>query len=136
MQAAEALSLGSQVAGQAYFITNDDPQPFWGFADSILKGLDFPPKLRPHIRLPYILVYLIALLMEYVIIPLVKPFKSLTVEFTPTAVTLSSCSRQLSCQKAKTQFGYDPQVSIQEAQKRTWKAFSHLRYKPTTKKSS
>ena len=104
--------------------------------DTLLEGLGYPPNLRPHIRLPYLLVYIIACLMEYVVIPLLKPFKALTVEFTPIAVTLSSCTRQLSCQKAKEHFGYVPSVSIKEGQQRAVKSFPQLRYKPTGKKVS
>lgn len=130
LQAAEVLSLESQVAGQAYFITNDDPQPFWGFVGNMLQGLGYPPQMRPHIKLPYFLVYVIALLMQYVIIPLVKPFKAMTVEFTPTTVTLSACTRRISCRKAREHFDYVPKVSMEEAQKMSYQAFSELRYRP------
>lgn len=128
------LSLQSQVAGQAYFITNDDPQPFWGFVGNMLEGLGYPPKMRPHIKLPYTLVYFIALLMQYVIIPLVKPFKALTVEFTPSAVTLAACTRRISCRKAREHFDYVPTVSMAEAQRISYQAFSELRYRPNGKK--
>jgi sterol-4alpha-carboxylate 3-dehydrogenase (decarboxylating) len=128
------LSLESQVAGQAYFITNDDPQPFWGFVGNMLEGLGYPPKMRPHIKLPYILVYVIALLMQSVIIPLVKPFKAMTVEFTPSAVTLAACTRRISCRKAREHFDYVPKVSMEEAQRISYQAFPELRYRPNGKK--
>lgn len=132
--AAEELSLESRVAGQAYFITNDDPQPFWGFVGNMLEGLGYPPKMRPHIKLPYVLVYMIALLMQYIIIPLVKPFRALTVEFTPTTVTLGACTRLISCRKAREHLGYVPSVSMKEAQELSYQAFPELRYRTYRKK--
>lgn len=134
LQAAEALDLDSRVAGEAYFITNDDPRPFWEFLGNMLEGLGYPPRMRPHIKLPYLLIYFIALVMQYVIIPLLKPFKALTIEFTPSAVTLAACTRRLSCRKAREHFGYIPSVSMKEAQQRSYQAFPELRYKATGKK--
>ena len=36
-QAAEKLVLGSPVAGRPYFITNDEPRPFWEFLGDICE---------------------------------------------------------------------------------------------------
>jgi sterol-4alpha-carboxylate 3-dehydrogenase (decarboxylating) len=47
IQAAEALSEDSPLAGRAYFITNDDPRPFWGFMGDVCQGLGYQ---RPHIK--------------------------------------------------------------------------------------
>lgn len=50
IQAADALAEGgaqSAVAGKAYFVTNDDPRPFWGFMGDLCEGLGYG---RPHIR--------------------------------------------------------------------------------------
>jgi hypothetical protein len=38
-QAAEKLVLGSPVAGRPYFITNDEPRPFWEFLGDICEVL-------------------------------------------------------------------------------------------------
>lgn len=100
----------------------------------MLEGLGYPPKMRPHIKLPYVLVYMIALLMQYIIIPLVKPFKALTVEFTPSAVTLGACTRLISCRKAREHLGYVPSVSMKEAQELSYQAFPELRYRTNRKK--
>lgn len=127
-QAAEALSLSSQLAGQAYFITNDDPRPFWEFVGQVLEGFGFPPKQRPHIWLPYYILMFIALACQYIVIPLAKPFKALELSFTPSAVTIAACTRQLSCRKAKEHFGYAPQVSIQHAQQLCFKGMPDLKY--------
>ncbi|KAL3143603.1 hypothetical protein ABBQ38_002400 [Trebouxia sp. C0009 RCD-2024] len=127
LQAAEALSLESQVAGQAYFITNDDPRPFWEFVGQTLEGFGFPPQQRPHIWLPYYVIMFIALICQYLIIPMVKPFKALEIAFTPSTVTLSVCTRQLSCNKAKEHIGYAPRVSIKHAQELCFRNMPELR---------
>jgi len=67
LQAAKALLTEPNVAGQAYFITNDDARPFWTFLGDILAGLNFEPRLRPHIRLPYLLVFVLAAVFEYLV---------------------------------------------------------------------
>lgn len=50
IQAAEALGEGgtaSPLAGRAYFVTNCDPRPFWGFLGDVCEGLGYG---RPRIR--------------------------------------------------------------------------------------
>jgi nucleoside-diphosphate-sugar epimerase len=41
--AADRLHPGSQVAGKAYFITNDEPVPLWEMVDRILAAGGLPP---------------------------------------------------------------------------------------------
>lgn len=41
--AADRLSPGSQIAGKAYFITNDEPVPLWDMVDRILAAGGLPP---------------------------------------------------------------------------------------------
>lgn len=123
-QAADALLLPtSPVAGQAYFITNDQPQLFWGFCGDILQGLGYT---RPHIGLPWLLIYAIALLLHYVIGPLVGLVKPLSTDLSPLKVTLASSNRTFSCAKAKRDFGYRVETDMDEALKRTLASFSGL----------
>jgi len=143
------------VAGQAYFITNDDARPFWTFLGDILAGLDFEPRLRPHIKLPYLLVFVLAAVFEYLVsaltrccwrvpasasvvmthfahtqvMPLCKALgKPLTAsEFTMNRIAISASNRRFDISRAKTQLGYRPVVSIDEALARTVQSFGHLR---------
>ena len=70
-QAAEALtSPDAPCAGRPYFITNDDPQPFWGFLGDLLQPLGYA---RPSTRLPWRLIFVLALIFELVV-RLLKPF--------------------------------------------------------------
>lgn len=124
LQAADKLSAGSPVAGQVFFITNQDPVPFWEFTGDLLSGLGYP---RPHIRLPYLPILLIAMLFEYVIRPLLKPFKELSTDFTVFRVRLVTRQRAFSADKARRLLGYVPKVPLKEGIKRTVAQFEHLR---------
>ena len=66
-QAAKALLTEASVAGQPFFVTNDDARPFWTFLDNILAGLGYEQRLRPHIKLPYLLVFVVAAIFEYLV---------------------------------------------------------------------
>ena len=50
--AADALAPGGRLSGQAYFITNDEPRPFWGMMGDVCEGLGYK---RPSIHLPLLL---------------------------------------------------------------------------------
>lgn len=126
IMAADALKEASSApAGNAYFITNDEPKLFWGFCGDVLQGLGYA---RPHIGMPFWLVYGIALLLKFVIIPLLALFgKRISPSLTPLAIRLSSSNRTFSCAKAKRDFGYRPLTSMDEALRRTLAAFTKLR---------
>lgn len=78
-QAADKLAPGSPLAGEAFFITNQQPVPFWGFTGDLLEGLGYG---RPRIKLPFGLILFFAMLFEYVIRPLLRPIKELSTDFT------------------------------------------------------
>lgn len=136
MQAADALSLHSKLAGQAYFITNHEPVKLWGFFDDILEGLDFPAKLRPHVHLPFFLILMLSFVFEYVIVPSLKPFKQLSTEFTPNRIRIVACDRLFSSSKATEHFGYVPQIPVKEALRRTIAASGSLQYHPKQRKAA
>ncbi len=68
-----------KVAGKPFFVTNHESRPFWAFLGDICEGLGYP---RPYIGLPFLLIISVAMLFEYVIRPLVSPFKTLNTDFT------------------------------------------------------
>jgi len=78
LQAAAAMT-PQAVAGKAYFITNQEPKLFWGMMGDVCGGLGYT---RPHLRLPFLLIIIIAFLFEYVIRPLLKPIKTINSDFT------------------------------------------------------
>lgn len=70
MQAGDALSLDSPLAGQAYFVTDGRSFIFWDFMGDFLEPLGYG---RPHIWLPGLLIYVLAWILQWIIIPLVLP---------------------------------------------------------------
>lgn len=124
--AADALAggPGAAAAGQAFFVTNDEPRRFWGFLGDVCEGLGYG---RPRIRLPFHLVYLIALLVHYVVTPLLALVGvRLQSDFTPFRITVAASNRTFSCAKARRLLGYTPAVGMDEALRRTLAAFQHL----------
>jgi nucleoside-diphosphate-sugar epimerase len=108
MKAATALSMSnSPVAGQAYFVTNCEPRPCWGFFGSIHSRLSL---LRPIYK------------------PKQPPSLS------RQRVKLMTSTRTFSCKKARADFNYVPPVSMDEGLDRTIAHFTHLVAAAPTKK--
>mmetsp|Transcript_15029 Transcript_15029/g.26122 ORF Transcript_15029/g.26122 Transcript_15029/m.26122 type:complete len:353 (-) Transcript_15029:369-1427(-) len=126
LDAADALagSRSSQVAGKAFFITNQEPRQFWTMMGDVCEGLNYS---RPYIHLPFALIIFIAMLFEYVIRPLLKPIKTLNSDFTVNRILIATTNRTFSSQAAKEHLGYQPKVNMDEALKRTLLSFEHLR---------
>jgi nucleoside-diphosphate-sugar epimerase len=61
LAAADRLTPGSPVPGQAYFITNGEPISFWEFVRQILTPLGYPP---PRFALPAAVAYFAAAVRE------------------------------------------------------------------------
>lgn len=122
--AAERLSPGSSVAGQAYFITNDETTLFWDQCGVLLGALGYP---KPRICLPYYLCYSLAIIIEIVLkllTPVYTPKKPPT--FSRARVILLNSHRQISCDKAKRDFGYKPKVSMEDGMRRTIQFFEPM----------
>ncbi len=124
LQAADALALDSKLAGQAYFITNKEPRPFWGMIGDFCEGLGYE---RPHIKLPALLILLIAALVENLIMPLLKPFKEIKSDFTVNRIKISTVNRVFNADRATKDFGYKPLLSMEQAIKKTVESFGHLK---------
>lgn len=121
IKAVEALTPDSPVAGQAYFITNDENTPFWQHMGTILTALGYPP---PSVHLPFIICFILAAIVDFIFMllsPFYKPAAPPT--FTKQRVLLMSTDRSLSCEKAKRDFGYSAEVSMEEANRRTIEFF-------------
>lgn len=124
VQAAERLDIGSPAAGEAFFITNQEPVPFWQFTGDLLAGLGYE---RPSRRLPLGLVLTIAMIFEYVIRPLLSPIVKLSSDFTVFRVRIVTRQRAFCGDKARRLLGYVPRVSVREGLERTVAHFAHLR---------
>ncbi|XP_020269591.1 3beta-hydroxysteroid-dehydrogenase/decarboxylase-like isoform X2 [Asparagus officinalis] len=120
-----------KAAGQAYFITNNEPIKLWEFFSLILEGLGYE---RPSINIPVAVVMPIARFVEYTY----KSFSHCGLrvpQLTPSRVRLLSCNRTFSCTKARVHLDYEPLVPLKEGLKRTVASYSHLRAVPRSRAS-
>ncbi|KPK15879.1 MAG: NAD(P)H steroid dehydrogenase [Myxococcales bacterium SG8_38] len=114
----QALAAGgpeSIAAGQAYFITNGEPMPFWDFVRKVAARLGFPPI---KYRVPKGLVYAIAAVKEGI-----DTLKGGTLNaedgLTRFAIRYMCTHHYFSIEKARRELGYSPSVSVDEGIERT-----------------
>ena len=90
----------------------------------IVTGLGYA---APKYKLPYYLVYFIALLLHVVAL-LFKPLcGELKFSFTPMKVALAGTHHYYSCAAAKRELDYSPLYSMDEAIEKTLNTFQYLR---------
>lgn len=112
LQAAEALTPGSPVGGQCYFINEPQPVRLWDWVNELLNRAGLPA-LKKHISSKA--AYRIGSVFETI-------YGSLRIRAEPPmtrflALQLSQ-SHTYCIAKAQRDFGYDPQISIEEGMNR------------------
>lgn len=102
------------IAGEAYYIAQGEPVPFWSWGTSIwyaYSGWDRPMRtLAPSIGLAYATV-------ENLVCKLLGRPSSIP----KSAIRLSFISRYYNIEKARRMLGYEPQVGLVEGLNRTMK---------------
>jgi sterol-4alpha-carboxylate 3-dehydrogenase (decarboxylating) len=111
----------------AYHITNDGSIFFWVFLSRLLVGLGYD---APKRHLPFMLIYMIALVLNFFVF-ILKPIKEIRPTFTPMTVCLAGTHHFYSSEAAKRDMGYEPIVSLDEGIDETVRSFSHLSKKST-----
>ncbi len=118
--AADGLALGSPSAGQAYFITNGEPYPFFQFVADVLAQLGLPAMKG---SVPYPVAYAVAALAERW-----DTLKGGTLHaedgLTRFAVRYMCTHHYFSIEKARRELGYRPAVSLAEGIRRTTAALA------------
>lgn len=108
--AERALSLDAAAAGQAYFVTNGEPMPFWDFVRKVIARLQLPP-IRA--KIPHQLVYAIAAVKEGI-----DTLRGGTLNaedgLTRFAIRYMCTHHYFSIDKARADLGYEPQVSVDQ----------------------
>ncbi|KAJ6553599.1 3-beta hydroxysteroid dehydrogenase/isomerase family-domain-containing protein [Mycena vulgaris] len=109
-----------QVAGQTFFITNNDPRLFWDFMRSLWAGFDaiFPDralKKQKSVVIPRTLALGLAYVMQFVAWLRGDRNQLLT----PYTVTFATATMYFSSAKAARVLGYAPQVGVDEGIERT-----------------
>ena len=113
--AAEAkLALDSPVAGQAYFITNGEPMPFFDFVEDFIVEMGHPKITK---KVPFWLAYSVAALVEGW--DMLKGGSLKETGMTRFAIKYMVTHHYYSIDKAKKDFGYSPKVSLAEGIKIT-----------------
>ncbi len=112
LQAADALSAGSPVAGQAYFINEPVPVNLWQWIDELLQRAGLPPVKK---RISATAAWRLGAAMEAVYWLFRLPGEPPMTRF--LALQLSS-SHYYDISKAKRDFGYQPLVSVEEGMRR------------------
>jgi nucleoside-diphosphate-sugar epimerase len=112
LQAGKQLAIGSRVAGKVYFVANNEPIPLWDLVNQILAAGDLPPVTR---TISPQLAYLAGAMLELF-------YKNLRLAGEPRMTRF--VARELATahwfdlSAAQRDFGYQPQVSINEGMKR------------------
>ncbi len=109
------LSSGSPVCGEAYFVGQERPVNLWSFINEVLQSLKIESVTK---TISISSAYRLGWLMEKIfnILGINKPEPPMT-RF--VALNLGK-SHYFSHQKAKKDFGYIPEISIEEGLKRTF----------------
>jgi len=114
ISASERLDAKGPVAGQAYFVTNGEPLPFWEFIGRVLDGLGYA---RPKFRVPYPIAFGAAAIREG--IDALRGVHSSEDNFTRFTIRYLTTHHYFSHDKATRDFGYLRRVDITEGIKRT-----------------
>jgi 2-alkyl-3-oxoalkanoate reductase len=102
------LEEGTAVAGQAYFISDDEPVNLWDWIDNLLTRLDMPPVKK---NISFRTANAIGTTLEII-------FRALGIKSEPPmtrfVATQLATSHYFNISKAKRDFGYKPVVSQKE----------------------
>jgi nucleoside-diphosphate-sugar epimerase len=112
LQAADRLGPGSPVAGKTYFITNNEPVPLWDMVNRILASADILPVTRG--------ISTGMAIMAGTLCEQIWGLFKLSGEPPMTRFVAHelATSHWFDISAAKSDFGYDPEISIDEGMKR------------------
>ncbi|KAL8806874.1 MAG: hypothetical protein Q9223_004717 [Gallowayella weberi] len=116
LSAASSKTEQPPVAGEAFFITNGDPMPFWDFVRAIGDAAGFPVKKEEVWVIPKGLGLAITLIAEWIVWLLSFGRKRSTMN--RAGIRYSCLTRTYSIDKARTRLGYNPKVDMKEGIRR------------------
>jgi 2-alkyl-3-oxoalkanoate reductase len=118
LDAADRLAFGAAPAGQAYFITNDEPLPLWEMVNRILAAAGLPPVNR---SVPPSLAYAVGCACEAL-------WRTLSLSGEPPMTRFVarelSTAHWFNISAAKKDLGYCPKITIEEGLKRLQEALA------------
>jgi nucleoside-diphosphate-sugar epimerase len=115
------LDRNSPAAGKTYFITDFEPKNFFDYMEPIISGIGYnmPPKNR---SIPMPVVYILACILEGASM-LSRPFFRFNPMLNRTSVSMVCKDLTFSSEKARSELGYRPRYSEEEAIARTIEYF-------------
>jgi hypothetical protein len=100
----------SDIQGKAYFLTDSPPKNFFGFLDTIIEGSGY--SIRPkNLWIPKPLMWIAGVFAEG-IAALIRPIKKINPKVSRFAVSYTCNNFTFSGNKARQDFGYEPNYSI------------------------
>jgi len=118
--AADALEPGSAVAGSVYFISQDQPVALWPWVNDLLRRLDVPPVTK---KIPLSLARTLGGAMEFAYRTFKLKGEPRLTRFLANELALS---HYYDISRAKQDFGYQPQVTMEESVQRTVAYFKQI----------
>jgi nucleoside-diphosphate-sugar epimerase len=106
--AGDTLAVGSAVAGKVYFVSNDDPLPLWEIVNRILATGDLPPvekTISPRLAM------VAGAILETAYRLLRLPGEPRMTRFVAKEM---STAHWFDLAAAKNDFGYQPEVTVDE----------------------
>ncbi|CAN9498468.1 unnamed protein product [Ophioblennius macclurei] len=120
LQAARALKdprRRERAGGKVYFVSDDTPHVSYSdFNHAVLAPLGF--RIQERLPFPYAVFYLVCLLMEAVCV-LLRPFVRLVPPLNRQLLVMLNTPFSFSYGKAKSELGYAPRYSWEDARRRT-----------------
>jgi len=113
--AAQHMTKDSPISGNAYFITNDEPIPFWDMPIYAYEAFGYE---KPKIKVPFPVIYCVAWIIDLIVV-LLSPFVKVHPTITLFRMVYSNATRYFNISKAKKDLKYKPIVSVKEGMERT-----------------
>lgn len=104
------------IAGEAFFITNDNPMPFWDFVRAIGEAAGFPVDKKDIWVIPRSVGLAMATIAEWIVWATSLGKQKSTM--TRGGIRYSCLTRTYRVEKAKARLGYEPTVTIKEGIRR------------------
>ncbi|KAF2837381.1 putative sterol-4-alpha-carboxylate 3-dehydrogenase, decarboxylating [Patellaria atrata CBS 101060] len=106
----------NKVDGEAFFMTNGDPWPFWDFSRSVAREIGRPIADKEIWRIPLVLVYFFLSIFEWVYWVVTMGGQP---RVTYRMLRYTVQVRTFDITKAKERLGYRPRISMEEGLRRT-----------------
>ncbi|MCB0192958.1 MAG: NAD-dependent epimerase/dehydratase family protein [Anaerolineae bacterium] len=118
--AADALEPGSAVAGSAYFISQDQPVVLWSWVNDLFRRLGVPPVTK---KIPLSLARALGRAMEFAYSTFNLKGEPRVTRFLANELALT---HYYDISRAKRDFGYQPQFSMEESVQKTVDYFKKM----------